>query len=313
MDVVQLKTLIHVAELGSLSKAADRLHIAQPALSRQIRLLEKELGTYLFERHGRGMVITEEGRKVLDHATRIMAELDAIRSETSRGQSSYTGTVSIGLTPTVAEIVAVPLVARLREAHPLLGVRLSTAFTGHLLDWLQRGEVDLVVSYDPEAIRSLRIVPIMMENLLFVRSGVAKSTNEGAMPFARLAQEELILPSPRHGLRGIMEECARRAGIQLSAKLESDSFSAMISLVREGFGATVLPLAPIFSLVQSGVLSAIPLVDPTPERKLVMVYPADRAVSPAARFVGQTFTEIATDLVARDIWGGHMVDSSKRK
>src|SRR5690242_15274567 len=79
MDVVQLKTLIHVAELGSLSKAADRLNIAQPALSRQIRLLEDELGVFLFDRPGRGMVITEVGREVLDHATRVMAELEAIR------------------------------------------------------------------------------------------------------------------------------------------------------------------------------------------------------------------------------------------
>src|SRR5262245_40348042 len=77
VDVAQLKTLIHVAELGSLSKAADRLHIAQPALSRQIRLLERELGVDLFERHGRGMVITAAGREVLDRAVRIMAELDS--------------------------------------------------------------------------------------------------------------------------------------------------------------------------------------------------------------------------------------------
>ena len=71
MDISQLKTLIHVAELGSLSKASERLNLVQPALSRQIRLLEKELGTYLFDRHGRGMVITEAGREVLEHAARV--------------------------------------------------------------------------------------------------------------------------------------------------------------------------------------------------------------------------------------------------
>src|SRR4051794_16953846 len=98
MDVAQLKTLIHVAELGSLSKAADRLRIAQPALSRQIRLLEKELGTVLFERHGRGMVITEVGREVLNHATRVMTELDAIRNVTSEESPSFKGLVSIGTT-----------------------------------------------------------------------------------------------------------------------------------------------------------------------------------------------------------------------
>jgi len=93
MDIVQLKTLIHVAELGSLSKAADRLQIAQPALSRQIRLLEKELGTYLFERHGRGMVITEAGRKTARRLLRTSASQDELVSplmpiiDTDQGQT----------------------------------------------------------------------------------------------------------------------------------------------------------------------------------------------------------------------------------
>ena len=93
MDIVQLKTLIHVAELGSLSKAADRLQIAQPALSRQIRLLEKELGTHLFERHGRGMVITEAGRKTARRLLRTSASQDELVSplmpiiDTDQGQT----------------------------------------------------------------------------------------------------------------------------------------------------------------------------------------------------------------------------------
>jgi LysR family transcriptional regulator, nitrogen assimilation regulatory protein len=208
MDVAQLKTLIHVAELGSLSKAADRLRIAQPALSRQIRLLEKELGAVLFARHGRGMVITEIGREVLNHAARIMTELDAIRNVTSEESSSFKGLVSIGTTPTVAEIVTVPLVKKIKDIHPQLSIRLSSAFTGHLLDWLQRGELELAVSYDPQPLRSLRIVPVMMENLLFVSAGSKGLRMDRPVPFAALADEELVLPSLRHGLRGIMEESA---------------------------------------------------------------------------------------------------------
>ena len=138
VEISQLKTLIHVAELGSLSKAADRLNVAQPALSRQIRLLEKELGAYLFSRHGRGMVINEAGREVLDHATRIMAELEAIRDSVAVAPSSFTGAVAIGTTVTVAEIVSVPLIALIKRAHPHLAVRLSAAFSGYLIDWLQK-------------------------------------------------------------------------------------------------------------------------------------------------------------------------------
>jgi LysR family nitrogen assimilation transcriptional regulator len=163
------------------------------------------------------------------------------------------------------------------------------------------------VSYDPQPLRSLRILPVMIENLLFVSAGAERLSLNRAVPFANLAGEELVLPSPRHGLRGIVEDCARQAGVELHASVEADSFGAMVDLVRNGFGSTVLPLAPIYSLVQGGALCAAPLVDPTPTRKLVLAYPADRPVSPAARFVGDLFMEIATDLVDRNIWVGHML------
>lgn len=308
MDVAQLKTLIHVAELGSLSKASDRLHVVQPALSRQIKLLEQELGVFLFERHGRGMVVTEAGREVLEHATRIMAELDAIRNSVSSGRAAYKGTVAIGMTPTVAEIMTVPLVRKVKEYHPALGLRVMSAFSGHLLDWLQRGELEIAISYNPQPVKTLRIEPIMMENLMYVTAGNGeKQTSSEPVKFITLADVELVLPSPRHGLRSIVDECARHAGIVLTTGVEADSLGAMIDLVRGGFGATILPLAPIFSLVSVGQLNATPLIDPTPTRKLVIVCPADRSVSAPARFVGDMFRSLASDLVSEKIWIGHMI------
>ncbi|MNM34494.1 HTH-type transcriptional regulator CynR [compost metagenome] len=307
MDVVQLKTLIHVAELGSLSKASDRLHIAQPALSRQIRQLEKELGVYLFDRHGRGMEITEAGLDVLEHATRIMDELEAIRSSVAGGRSAFRGMVAIGTTPTIAEIVTVPLVKRIRDTHPDLSIRFSSAFSGYLLDWLQRGELELAISYDPQPLHTLRIEPVMMENLVLVGSRDAGLHLEKAVTFSELANEQLVLPSPRHGLRKIMDECAYERGFKIVTSVEADSFGAMIDLVRHGFGYTALPLASIYAHLKDGTLSAAPLIEPTPMRKLVLVSPADRHVSPATRYVGETFVEIASELVSQGIWAGHML------
>ncbi|MFJ4394435.1 LysR family transcriptional regulator [Pseudomonas sp. NPDC089396] len=307
MDVVQLKTLIHVAELGSLSKASDRLHIAQPALSRQIRQLEKELGVYLFERHGRGMVITEAGSDVLEHATRIMNELEAIRTAVAGVQGTFRGAVAIGTTPTIAEIVTVRLVKRIREAHPDLSIRFSSAFSGYLLDWLQRGELELAISYDLEPLHTLHIAPVMMENLVLVGPPAAGLKLDESVRFASLAEQQMILPSGRHGLRKIMNQCAAEVGIKLNANVEADSFGAMIDLVRHGFGLTALPLASIYGHLQNGTLCAAPLVDPIPMRKLVMVSPADRHVTPATRYVGETFVELASELVKQGIWAGHML------
>ncbi|WP_295048008.1 LysR substrate-binding domain-containing protein [uncultured Paracoccus sp.] len=302
----QLITLVHVAELGSISRAADRLNIVQPALSRQIRLLEDELGAALFERHGRGMAITAIGQEVLDHAVRILAELDAMRRTVEDGRSSFRGLVRIGTTPTVADIVTVPLMQDIRRQHPELNIRFSSAFTGYLLDWLNRGDLDIVVSYDPPPTRSLRVTPVLIEDLYLVAPGGSLSLDR-PVPFASLADQELVLPSPRHGLRAIFDDCARTAGISFNHVIEADSFAAMVDLTRAGFGATILPVAPIHQALSDGQLSAAPLVDPVPERKLVVCYSADRPVSPAARYVGTLFIQLASRLVAEGIWRGTLL------
>ena len=307
MDVVQLKTLIHVAELGSLSKASDRLHIAQPALSRQIRLLEKELGTYLCDRHGRGMEITDAGREVLG-ACHSNHGRDGVHSKFGRGRevffSRHRGdrydTDGSGNCHRAAG-------AQNQETHPNLAIRFSSAFSGYLLDWVQRGELELAISYDPQPLHTLRIVPVMMENLLLVGPASANLRLDTPVLFASLAEQQLVLPSARHSLRVILDNCAREVGIKLKTSVEADSFGATIDLVRNGFGLTALPLASIYTQIESGVLSAAPLVDPIPMRKLVQVFPADRRVSPAAKFVGDAFIEIAADLVSREIWAGHML------
>lgn len=312
MDITQLKTLIHVAELGSLSKAADRLNIAQPALSRQMRLLEEELGAPLFERHGRGMVITDIGKEVLEHAVRVMAELESVRNTVAKGRTSYRGTVLVGMTPTVGAIVTLPLVKRIREEHPELGVRFTTAFSGFLLDWLQRGDLEVVVSYDPQPLRSLRIIPVMTEDLLFVGPASAGLKISSRLQFSKIAQHELILPGPRHGLRTLIDECARQAGIKLETRVEIESFGTMIDLVRAGLGCTVLPLAPIHKLIAEKKLSAAKLVNPTPTRKLVLAYSAERPVNPSARFVGEAFSEIARGLIKRGEWMGRLLDTEAK-
>lgn len=311
MDISQLKTLIHVAELGSLSKASERLNVVQPALSRQIRLLERELGAPLFERHGRGMTVTETGREVLGHAERVMNELEAIRAVAAPRPESLSGLVTVGTPPTVAEIMTVPLATRVREAHPGLALRFTSAYSGFLLDWLGKGDLDLMLSYmSPEPLRTLRVSPVMIEDLLLVGAGSDRLTLDAPRPFAALADLDLILPSPRHGLRVIVEACARRAGIEIRAVVEADSFRAMVDLVAAGFGATVLPLAPIYAQVQAGTLSVAPLTDPAPSRELVIAYPSDRAISPAARFLGETVRAVAAELVERGIWAGRMLGGS---
>ncbi len=310
MEISQLRTLLNVAELGSLSKAAERMNIAQPALSRQVRMLEAELGIALFVRHGRGMVLTEQGRDVLRHASRVMAELDELRASASDHDTSLKGQVSIGLPPTVADIISVPLVAAFGKAHPQASLRLVSAYTGYLLDWLHRGEIDVAVLYDPRPARSLRSQPLLLENLFLIGPPGAGFSIARAFPFRELDGRRLLLPSTRHGLRTIVEHCASEAGITLDVVVEADSYAALKDLVRHGHGWTILPLAPIHEDIVAGRLTGAPLIDPVPTRRLVLSYPGDRSVPRLARFAGEAITAIIKANVERGIWVGQLLDGA---
>jgi len=307
MEIAQLRTLVHVAELGSLSKAADRMRIAQPALSRQVRMLEEELGVRLFVRHGRGMVLTEQGREVLTHTMRIMAGLEEIRARTSDASAPLAGQIAIGLPPTVADIISVPLVAAFGKAHPKVVLRLVSAYTGYLLDWLHRGEIDLAILYDPRPTRSVRSRPLLLENLFLIGPAEAGFSTVRAIPFKELDGKRLLLPSVRHGLRTIVERCAVEAGITLDVAVEADSYATLKDLVRHGHGWTILPLAPIHEDIMARRLTGAALIDPVPVRRLILSYPADRPVSRLARFAGETIASIVSDQVERSIWVGQLL------
>lgn len=307
MDLPQLRTLVHVAELGSLSKAAARLRIAQPALSRQVRLLEAELGAPLFARHGRGMVITEAGRAVLAHAKRILAEVEALKGAATGPGAALAGHVAIGLPPTIADLISVPLVAAFTRTHPRVTVRLVSAYTGDLLDGLHRGELDLAILYDPRATRALRSRPLMRERLFLIGGHDAGLAMAAPVPFRALAAERLLLPSDRHGLRNILRIFADEAGIALDVAVETDSYTGLKELVRHGYGRTILPLAPIHTDLAAGRLTAAPIVDPAPTRRLVLSFPPDRPPSGAADFAGEAVVAIMTEHVARGIWVGDLL------
>ncbi|NTF10575.1 LysR family transcriptional regulator [Agrobacterium rubi] len=311
MDISQLQTIIQIAETGSISKASERLNVVQPALSRKLGNLEQELGAALFERHGRGMLPTDIGRAAVQHALAIMAELDCIRQLANTQNGPLQGEVIVGITPTIAEIVTVPLAQRAKLVHPNLSIRFASAFSGYLLDWLQRGELDVALSYETLEAPSVQTRPVMVEDLLLIGPAAKFAPNGPAVQFADLAHERLILPGVRHGLRKILDECAAQAGINLSPAIEVDSLSAMVALIRADFGYTILPLPPVHELVESGLLSFARIIDPKPKRTVVIAFSSLRAVSPAARFVADSFLEIARELVAKETWAGELLPDRK--
>lgn len=301
MDITQLRTIICVADTGSLSRAADSLCTAQPALSRHVRMLEEELGVRLFDRHGRGMLITEQGRLVLEHARRIVTELDGIVAGLSDETQSMRGHIAIGMTPTVAEVLADPLVSAIRKAHPLSTCKVVSAFSYYLLDWVHRGEIDLAVLYDPHSIKSLKTEFLVEEELFAVAPANSDLDPDKALDIRMLSQVSMILPSNKHSLRNIVDRAAVEAGVLLNCRIEADSYSMLRNLVIGGNGWTVLPRAAIAPEIEAGKLKVARFLNPI-KRRIEVGYSPERPLTQMGNFALSKMTDLTAELVRAGRW-----------
>lgn len=303
MDMKQLRTFVEVADRGSLTRAADSIHVAQPALGRQIRLLEEELGVRLFDRHGRGMLLTDAGRRLQDRARAILRLVEDTRSEISAASSAVTGSVTLGLPPTVGELLAGRLVERFLDLHPGVAVRIVPAFSGYLRDFLRRGQVDLAVMYDPEGGGEIRTEPLITESLSLVGPPASLPLDDGAeIGFAVVAERRLVLPGRGQGLRELLEDEALKAGLQLDVAVEADALQTMKDLALRGVGFAILPAAAIQAEAEAGALDARMITAPRLRRRLVLARSLLRADTAAVRAFADVLKAEMAEMTQSGIW-----------
>lgn len=282
MDFRQLRTFVNVAKLGSISLAAERLNIAQSALTRQIQALEAELRVRLLRRHGRGVSPTPEGHVLLERAAAILREVEATREALKADPDVLTGEVAFAMPPSVADALTGPLMESFMTAWPQVKLRAVTGASGYVLDWLQRGLIDVGVIYDVKPNPMIETSPLMSEQLYLVERGPGTAGADG-VTLAEAARHPLVLPSARHGLRQLLDGAAASAGVTLETVAEADTLHVLIDLARRGMAATILPHVSIIGEVESGALTARPIVSPNIKRHMALARVIDRPVSPAAQ------------------------------
>lgn len=305
MDLRQLRNFNRIVELGSITAAADDLNIAQPALSRQVKALEDELGLPLLRRHGRGVVPTEEGIRLARRAHSILEDVDGLQSDITGQNRALVGTVTLGLPPTVAEILATHMIERTMQAHPQVKLRIVSGFSGHVQDWLIRGKVDLGVAYQGQTSPHLSAHPIIIEQLFLIQPADMSAGRDGVPIDAQEALSlPLILPNPEHGLRGRIEAIAQDRMIDLNVVLEIDILPTMLAFVERGLGATILPLVSVIDHVRAGRLIARPIVRRTIDRKLVLMTALNRPGSRLITAMAEFLTDEVHQLVTSGNWPG---------
>ncbi|OYU73535.1 MAG: LysR family transcriptional regulator, partial [Burkholderiales bacterium PBB5] len=230
MNFKQLEYFVHVAELGSFSKAALVLHIAQPALSRQVRALEVDLHETLLLRNGRGVALTEAGRRLYEHATGILQAVAAAQGDMGASRDLPTGRITVGLPPTLSRQLTVPLIDAFQRRCPQARLAIVEGLSSHIGEWISTGRVDLGLVYSPEAHSALEIVPVLEEPLCLVSlvSGSADPDAGRAVPLADLPDYPLIVPERGHSIRRLLENQAGLAGVRLQIVWEVSSVAAII-------------------------------------------------------------------------------------
>lgn len=294
MDLRQIKTFRAVAELGSLSSASDRLRIAQPALSRQIRLLEHALKTQLFIRHGRGMALTDAGRLFFERTTMTVRQLEQACQDVMSAAGSVSGRVVVGMVPTIGTALACKVARRVVSDFPGIRLRIVEAYGSYLVEWLHRGEIDMAVVYGPATAVHLEAQSLRKDDLLAVAACGSGLAGQQSVGIEWLAARSLVLPSPPHALRLLVEAEFARRSLDPDVTIEANSFGALVDIVADGVGVTILPFYAIASHI-GGKLEAARLL-PALERELILAHPPNPHLSHAARAVGQIISSEAQGL-----------------
>src|SRR5690606_13061716 len=169
MNLRQLEYFVQVAELGSFSRAARLLGLAQPALSRQVRALETDLRETLLLRNGRGVELTDAGRRLFDHAVAILQHVAHARDDMGAQRDEPVGRIVVGLPPSLGRQLTLPLIDAFRSELPRARLAIVEGLTAHIAEWIATGRVDLALLHNPEAAPELEITPVLEEMLCLVQ------------------------------------------------------------------------------------------------------------------------------------------------
>lgn len=303
MELRQLEYFIAISETGALSRAAVRLGITQPILSRQMKALEQELGAELYFRTGRGIVLTEAGKMLEQHARGVLETTAGAKRAIHSLGAGPSGRVVIGMPPSVGAVLTAPIVRQFRDEFPKVSLGVMEGFSGHVLEWLTTGRIDVAVLYNAPRTSALVTDPLLTDELFLLGPvGDFAGAGTGPVPASRLAEIPMILPSRPHGLRVLVDEFLQRAGVTPNVQVEIDAMPSTLSLVEGGLGYTILSYSSVHALIGAGRIRSWPIVEPVMTRSLVVATSTQRPVTRAARALVGFVRRQVDQLVAEGRW-----------
>jgi LysR family transcriptional regulator, nitrogen assimilation regulatory protein len=305
MELRQLRYFVAIVDHGSLSRAARVLHIAQPALTQQIRQLEEELHAQLLHRSAQGVLATDPGKIFYEHAQAILKQVGDARSAVSQSANKPAGTVALGLPQSISGALALPLLTAVRATYPEITLQLTEELSGNLIEQLKSGRINLAVLFDDGQLTAFSTIPLIEEEMLFVtRTDSRFSAGKRGITLAKAVQAPLILPGLQHGVRPRIEEIVRSAGLSIDNVIEINSVTILKSALLADLGATILAVAPLWSEIERGLLATCKIRDTCISRTVALCASKNIPLTNAAAAVERLVLDVTSALCADGHWLG---------
>ncbi len=261
MDLKQLAYFVQVAELGSFTRAASVLRVAQPALSRQVRLLEVELHQPLFDRNGRGVTLTPAGTRLLAHGRGILQQVQRARQDLEDQRGAASGLLSIGLPPSISRTLTAPMVDTFSERFPKATISVVEGLSTYTLEWLAQGRLDCAVVYNATPAAAIDLLPVLQERLYLLSArGAGKTLLGRPLQLAEVAGRSLVIPPRPHAIRMRLETVLAEAGLKPRVVLEIESVPAILDLVQRRALHAVLSLNAVRGSGREQAFTARPVI-----------------------------------------------------
>ena len=292
MDIKSLRLYLGILKYGSITKAAEHLHIAQPALGIHLRKLEEELGATLVQRHSRGVTATEAGVLLAEHAEILVRQFTRAKQELMEYAKTARGRVAIGLTASTIQEMSVDLLAEMRARYPQVTVTLTESLSDMLVELLLINRVDLALTYSQVETDEVGFEPLATAAIYFAYPPEEIGQRGPTISFNEVLDHPLILPSENFAFRRLAEAAAARIGKPLKIAVEIDSPAPARDLVRAGFGYALKPLGSMRWEVEQDLLGAAEITDLPVERTLYLATLKDRPVTKAFESTRATLREV---------------------
>tara|TARA_R110002110_G_scaffold395138_2_gene609543 strand:+ start:33501 stop:34439 length:939 start_codon:yes stop_codon:yes gene_type:complete len=283
MDLKQIRSFVAVYGDGSINSAAERLNIAQPSLSQQIKTLEESIGVQLFERHARGVRPTPAGDRFYDDCRKILGDVESAAQTMREFSSGVSGSLDVGLIPTVTKGVLSRVLPAFIDALPNVELRVVEAFSGTLTNWVMSGELDFAIGTEPPRHDGLEMRVLSSEPLVLVSGQKAGMPHLEPVSLKGLSSVNLVMPSAQHSLRTLIERDIKLGNISPGRVVEIDGLFGALEFIRNTDFSAILPVTTVVSDLDSRAFSVSPIIDVQTSFEFFLVHQTQKPLSLAAR------------------------------